>query len=125
MFGPPGHLYVYFTYGMHYCANVVTAPDGGAGAVLLRGALPLAGEAVMRERRGGKRDLCGGPAKLCQSFGLGRSHNGIDLCSRTSPVRIVDDGLEPLAYDTTRRVGLVEGRGDDFPWRFVAAPPTG
>jgi DNA-3-methyladenine glycosylase len=119
MFGPPGHLYVYFTYGMHFCANIVTAPAAGAGAVLLRGAVPVWGREAMRARRSGREDLCDGPAKLSQAFGLARAHNGLDLCVPGSSYFVADDASPPMPFSTTRRIGLRPGRGDDFPWRFV------
>ena len=95
MFGPPGHLYVYFTYGMHHCCNVVCRPLAVAGAVLLRALAPLGGRAEMRSRRPrahADRDLCSGPGKLCQALGLSRAHDGVDLLSPGSPVRLYDDG---------------------------------
>ena len=120
MFGPPGHLYVYFTYGMHWCANVVTAPAAGAGAILLRAAVPVRGEEIMRQRRGGRAGLADGPAKLCQAFGLDGAHNGADLCASGSPVYVADDGTPPLPHVVGPRIGLAAGRGDDLPWRFIA-----
>jgi len=120
MFGRPGHLYVYFTYGMHWCANVVATKDGDAAAVLLRAAAPVDGIDVMRERRvkaRRDRDLLAGPARLCQAFGLTGEHNGADLVRGT--VRIVDDGVAPpSAPGVSTRIGLTPGRGDDHPWRF-------
>jgi DNA-3-methyladenine glycosylase len=99
MFGPPGHLYVYFTYGMHFCANVVCGPDGEASAVLLRGLTPVGGVDEMRVARGGRprpdRDLCSGPAKLCQAFGLDRSFDGADLVTGDREVTVADDGTPP------------------------------
>src|SRR5687767_6932663 len=119
MFGPPGHLYVYFTYGMHWCANAVCRADGEAAAVLLRALAPIDGLEVMRSARLGARrdrDLCSGPAKLCQALGIGPVHNGADLTRRASPVRIVDDSIAPpLAPVVTTRVGLTVGV--DQPWR--------
>ena len=120
MFGPPGHLYVYFTYGMHWCANAVCREDGEAAAVLLRALAPIDGLEVMRSARlraRRDRDLCSGPAKLCQALGIGPAHNGVDLTRRASPVRIVDDGIAPpLAPVVTTRVGLTVGV--DQPWRW-------
>jgi DNA-3-methyladenine glycosylase len=122
MFGPPGHLYVYFTYGMHWCANVVGrhTTRGDAAAVLLRAAAPVDGVAVMRERRvkaRRERDLLAGPARLCQAFRITGADNGTDLVR--GPIRIVDDGLAPpVAPGVSTRIGLAPGRGDDQPWRF-------
>ncbi len=96
MFGPAGHLYVYFTYGMHWCANVVAGEPGVAAAVLLRAAAPLEGLETMRERRPAARrdrDLCSGPAKLCQAFGITGAHDGVDLLH--GEVLLLDDGTPP------------------------------
>ena len=93
MFGPPGHLYVYFTYGMHHCANVVCGAEGDAHAVLIRALEPLTGLEAMRSRRPAVRrdlDLTNGPGKLCQAFALDRAHDGTDLVS--GDVWIGDDG---------------------------------
>jgi DNA-3-methyladenine glycosylase len=97
MFGPPGFLYVYFTYGMHWCANVVCGPDGEAGAVLIRALAPLEGIEEMRRARPAARvdrDLTSGPAKLCQALGITGEDNGTDLLG-VGPVRLVDDGTPP------------------------------
>lgn len=117
MFGPPGHLYVYFTYGMHYCCNVVTGPAGHGSAVLIRALEPLAGEAVMSANRGGqaRHNATNGPAKLCQALRIDKSWNGHDL-SR-SPLQLVIQ--PPLTSDQiiqTTRVGI--SRGQDAPLRF-------
>ncbi len=121
MFGPPGVLYVYFSYGMHWCANVVVESDGVAGAVLLRAVTPLRGHDKMRQARGAAarrpRDLCSGPAKLCQAFGLDGAHDGADLVSADRRVSIRDDET-PIPVDPvqTTRVGLSRGR--ELPWRW-------
>jgi DNA-3-methyladenine glycosylase len=120
MFGPPGHLYVYFTYGMHWCANVVATKNGDAAAVLLRAAAPVEGIDVMRERRvkaRRDRELLAGPARLCQAFAITGADNGNDLVR--GPIRILDDGVAPpAAPGVSVRVGLSVGRGDEHPWRF-------
>lgn len=125
MFGPPGHLYVYFTYGMHYCCNVVCQPAGVAGAVLIRALAPLTGLDAMRRRRPPahrEQDLCSGPGKLCQAMGLDRTADGVDLLSRSSPVRLLHDGTaEPEADELGRgpRVGLNDRLSTAAaPWRF-------
>jgi DNA-3-methyladenine glycosylase len=118
MFGPAGHLYVYFTYGMHFCANIVTDEDGVAGAVLLRAVEPLEGLDLMAARRGVSepRLLARGPARLCQAFGLTRAHNGLDLCS--SGELWVSDEEPRLAgpVRTSARIGIKPEH--DQPWRF-------
>lgn len=123
MFGPPGHLYVYFTYGMHYCANVVTGADGDGSAVLLRALQPIAGIELMRQRRQGRADLTGGPAKLCQAMAIGPEHNGVDLCGGADP-SLWDDGTPPPARPQVGpRVGIT--RAVDVPWRWRTSPSTG
>jgi DNA-3-methyladenine glycosylase len=115
MFGRPGHLYLYFVYGMLWCANVVAAaPPDDAGAVLLRAATPLDGLDLMRARRPAARrdrELCAGPARLADAFGLDRAHDGVDLVR--GPFAVHDDGTPPPARPVrTTRVGLRAGRGD-------------
>jgi DNA-3-methyladenine glycosylase len=120
MFGRPGSLYVYLSYGMHWCANAVCGPGSAPHAVLLRAAAPLAGIEVMRERRVKARrdvDLARGPGSLGQAFGFDRSYDGVDLTR--GPVRIVDDGTPPPdAPGVSVRVGLGAGKGDELPYRF-------
>jgi DNA-3-methyladenine glycosylase len=97
MFGPPGLLYVYFSYGMHWCANAVCEPEGRGAAVLIRALEPIAGIDAMRARRTRARrdrDLCSGPAKLTAALGIGSDHYGLDLVDGPGP-RIVDDGTPP------------------------------
>ena len=119
MFGEVGVLYVYFTYGMHHCANVVTGSVGDGQAVLLRALAPVAGIDEMRARRPGRADrsLTDGPGKLCQALGLDLRHDGLDLCAPASPVWIGDDGLAPPgAPRIGPRVGI--SVGVELPWRW-------
>ena len=120
MFGPPGHLYVYFSYGMHWCANVVVAPNGTAGAVLLRAAAPLRGIAEMEAARPAARrreDLANGPAKLTSALGIDGAFGGIDLCAPGSPVTVRDDGTPPPTTPiASPRIGI--SVATDRPWRF-------
>ena len=119
MFGPPGHLYVYRSYGIHWCANVVCERDGVAGAVLLRAGAPLRGIDAMRAARGDvrDRDLCNGPGKLCQALGLDGSFDGADVTGADPRIRLLDDGTSPNDDPVvSTRVGL--SRGVDLPWRF-------
>jgi len=124
MFGPPGHLYAYFSYGMHVCANVVTGREGTASAVLLRAGEVVDGVDLARERRATtrERDLARGPANLCRALGMGLDLDGTDL-SR-GPVRLVLAAApDPGRVSTGPRVGL---RGaPDRPWRFwLTGEPT-
>ena len=118
MFGPPGHLYVYFTYGMHFCANVVTGDEGDGQAVLIRALAPLKGLSEMRVRRPNvvrDIDLTNGPGKLTRAMAIGRDNNGQDL-TRTR-IRLVDDGVAPpLRPGVSTRIGISEGV--QSPWRW-------
>ncbi|HWH33137.1 MAG TPA: DNA-3-methyladenine glycosylase [Egibacteraceae bacterium] len=117
LFGPPGHAYVYFTYGMHWCLNTVTGTPGHGQGVLLRAAEPLENTELMRARRGGARDrdLLRGPARLAQAYGLDGSWSGADLCSG-GVLYLADDGARPQVA-ATPRTGVAAGF--DTPWRFV------
>jgi DNA-3-methyladenine glycosylase len=121
MFGPPGHLYVYFTYGMHHCMNVVTGVEGEGSAVLLRAAEPLGGLDAMARRRGTDRALalCSGPAKLAEALGVDRSFDGVDVVE--SDLIWLEPGA-PIAPDRLRvgpRIGIRHGVAE--PWRFTEA----
>ena len=124
MFGSAGHAYVYFTYGMHFCVNVVCMPPGTASAVLLRAGQVIAGEELARARRGPAstpRDLARGPARLCQALGIDRRLDGADLSDEASPLRLrkavaTVRSEEKTAIHTGPRVGVREGA--DVPWRF-------
>jgi len=133
MFGPPGHVYVYFTYGMHFCVNLVCSPEGIPTAVLLRAGAIVSGVELARARRSAPaqrpawarladRDLARGPARLCQALGIDLAHNGLDACDPASPVRILA-GPGPAggagAAGTVcsgPRVGV--SRAAEVPWRF-------
>jgi DNA-3-methyladenine glycosylase len=118
MFGPPGHLYVYFTYGMHYCCNIVTGPTGEGAAVLVRAVEPLEGEKRMRINRHGRSGLLltNGPAKLCQAFEINASFNGHDL--QKSPLQLI---MQPALASTEITITTLIGisRSVDRLWRFV------
>lgn len=118
MFGPAGHLYVYFSYGMHWCANVVCGTEGAASAVLMRAGEVVAGEDLARERRGSRvpfRDLARGPARLCRALAVDKELNGADVLSADGPV-LLHTGFAGHSISQGPRVGL---RGaPDHPWRF-------
>jgi DNA-3-methyladenine glycosylase len=128
MWGPAGHLYVYFVYGMHFCANVVALHDGVAGAVLLRAGELLSdpGPAHVRRptARGRDAELARGPARLCTLLGIDRSCNGVDVLSPSSPVRLeVGEAVDDGAVRTGPRVGVAAGQ--ERPWRlWVAGSPA-
>ena len=120
MFGPAGHLYVYFVYGMHFCANISCLDQGEAGAVLLRAGEVVSDLDVARRRRPTSRrdhELARGPARLASLLGLDRSRNGVDVTDRTSPVRVLAQPPVPAALVRTGpRVGVAAAH--DLPWRF-------
>jgi DNA-3-methyladenine glycosylase len=142
MFGPPGHAYVYFTYGMHFCVNLVCQPEGRAEAVLLRaGEITHGAELAATRRRGrtadlasdlamsgvdGSRkirpvDLARGPGRLCQALGIGKSLDGADVCGPDSPLGI-GPAAPPISADQVRtgpRVGI--STAIDRPWRYWLA----
>jgi DNA-3-methyladenine glycosylase len=143
MYGPPGYAYVYFTYGMHFCVNVVCLPAGTANAVLLRAGRVIAGEELARRRRTARRlapqdpaplrvlparELARGPARLCQALAIDRTQNGLDFCDPASPLRL--SGPASVAgtgaartISAGPRVGV--SAGADTNWRFwVADEPT-
>ncbi len=120
MFGPPGHLYVYFSYGMHWCANVVAGRNGTAAAVLIRAVHPLTDIEGMRASRPAARrdvDLTNGPAKVCQALGIDGTFDGLDIAVKGAAVALFDDGVPPPPTPTMGpRVGI--SRAVDHPWRF-------
>ena len=127
MFGPPGHLYVYFTYGMHWCANVVCGESGRASAVLLRAGVVIAGSELAQARRPSAHrsdDLARGPARLTTALGIRGAQNGADGCDPDSPLRLFTGTPIPRSKVSTGPRTGVSG-GADFPWRFwVADDPS-
>ncbi|MBR2667441.1 MAG: DNA-3-methyladenine glycosylase [Oscillospiraceae bacterium] len=139
MFGPPGHAYIYFIYGMYYCLNIVTEPEGEPCAVLLRGAAPAGDEsALFRHRFGGsaggwtayrRKNFLNGPGKLTLAMGLTAAQNGLDLCGQT--LFLCDDPADaglpsvpqrPFHIGTGPRIGIdYAEEAVDFPWRFTLA----
>jgi DNA-3-methyladenine glycosylase len=126
MFGPPGHAYVYFTYGMHFCVNLVClGEEGSASAVLLRAGAVIAGEDLARARRSrgaapiASRDLARGPARLCQALDIDRELDGADVCAPGSPLRVRAGAGNPARSAkilTGPRVGVSSAA--EIPWRF-------
>lgn len=123
LFGPPGHAYVYFIYGMHSCVNVSCEPEGQAGCVLIRALEPLTGLDTMARLRGlsapiKPRMLASGPGRLCQALGIARAtHNGLDLTDPHSELQIQDDNFRPETIQATPRIGI--RKAIDKPHRFV------
>jgi len=121
MFGPPGHAYVYFIYGMHHCVNAVTEPEGAAAAVLIRALEPLEGLEVMRRHRKGRQgvELTNGPAKLCYALAIDRGLNGTDLVSGQALWIERDRAVADARVASGPRIGV---RGDEralaVPWRL-------
>ena len=131
MFGHPGGLYVYFTYGMHWCANLVCGPEGHASAVLLRAGEVVSGREVAGERRRGiaERDWARGPARLAMTLALDKGQDGLDVCAPDSPVVVGPrvGTVEVHQVLTGPRVGVSGAGGDGtaYPWRFwVEGEPT-
>ena len=150
MFGPPGHAYVYFTYGMHFCVNVVCSGAGSVSAVLLRAGAVIEGENLARARRSSRRpgralnqetspqapprqaplawrDLARGPARLCQALDIDRSLDGADVCVASSPLRLRPGSADPAGNARKivagPRVGVALAA--EVPWRFwFAGDPT-
>lgn len=130
LFGPPGHAYVYFIYGVHYCLNISCQPDGEAGCVLIRALEPITGLREMARARGmtdldfdsvrDLRKLASGPGKLTAALGITRVRdNGKDMVSSKSNLRVVDDGFSVGKIATTRRIGI--SKSAEKPLRYVIA----
>lgn len=122
MFGPPGHAYVYRSYGVHWCMNVVTGPPGRGQAVLIRGLEPLEGEDVMVERRGGRRPLAAGPGRLSVALGVTDALYGHDL--RQSPLLLrVGWSVGDERIGVSSRVGVT--KASEWPYRFYVSGSVG
>jgi DNA-3-methyladenine glycosylase len=130
MFGPPGHAYIYLSYGMHFCLNAVTAPEGVGEAVLIRALEPLEGVDGMLRRRGvtapseaaperQRRRVASGPGNLTRALGLTRAQNGLDLTRGPLTIRPRPPEASAPAIVTTTRIGLTQAA--DRPWRFLLA----
>jgi DNA-3-methyladenine glycosylase len=121
MFGPAGHMYVYFTYGMHWCMNIVAGPEGRGEAVLIRALEIDEGLEIIRKRRKNKPDheLTNGPAKVCQALAVKGADNGVKI---NNGKFLLESSLEPLAYEATERVGIT--KDTHRLWRFVAKDST-
>lgn len=119
MFGPPGTLYVYRSYGVHWCANIVCGDEETGAAVLVRSGVPITGIEHMVDRRGRESDLLNGPGKLTQALGIDISHNGIDLFEKDSPIQLTR-GQPPDSIAATPRIGI--SKAVERPWRFVSVP---
>ena len=122
MFERPGTLYVYRSYGIHWCANVAAGPEGVGWGILFRGAEIVDGIGIARLRRSRENDLANGPGKLTQALGVDHSHDGTYLFESSSQVRL-EHGPSPALVMATPRVGISQAM--DRPWRFVAVAPTG
>ena len=118
MFGPPGHAYVYRSYGIHWCLNLVCEDEGSPAAVLLRALRPEYGLELMRERRGleEERLLCAGPGRLCQALGVTGEHDGLRLDAPPFELRPPPEPVEVVAGP---RIGI--SRAAELPWRYAVA----
>ena len=130
LFGPPGHAYVYFIYGVHYCLNISCMPEGEAGCVLIRALEPLTGVPEMARARDlnpldptsvrDLRKLLSGPGKLCEALGITRTRdNDKDMLSRRSDLQVHDDGFHPVEILATQRIGITKSAG--MPLRYLLA----
>lgn len=118
MFGPPGTLYAYRSYGIHTCANAAAGPEGVGWGILIRGGEIVDGDWVARRRRGRADSLTNGPGKVAQALGITLDHDGHDLLSGEPPIWL-EPGPPPPVVVSTPRVGI--SKAADRPWRFVAA----
>jgi len=118
MFGPPGHAYVYFIYGVHHCFNVVTGTRRVGEAVLVRALTPIEGVELMHRRRNGAHDLCGGPGKLTVALGIDRAHDGVDLTRGSLGIWRGKTNADRTLVSVGPRIGITKAR--ELPLRFVS-----
>jgi DNA-3-methyladenine glycosylase len=121
MFRCGGHLYIYFTYGMYYCSNIITEKKGQGCAVLLRSVIPLKGIDLMMKNRKSKsketKNLVNGPAKLCMAYGFNKQYNGINTIDKDSKIYVEDLGFTPKNIQKTKRIGI--SKATQLDWRFI------
>ena len=122
MFGQPATLYVYRSYGIHWCANTAAGPVGVGWGILMRAGEVIEGESTVRKRRGRSDELVNGPGKLTQALGITGDHNGLDLLDPASVVRL-EPGESPDLIMATPRIGISKAK--DLPWRFIEAVSAG
>jgi DNA-3-methyladenine glycosylase len=128
MFGPPGHAYVYFIYGMYFCVNVTCEPEGRAGAVLIRALEPLTGRDQMAANRNlpvttSDASLTAGPGRLCQALAITRpAHNGLDFLATDSPLRLFEDNFPVTPHEVTPRIGIRHAAELPLRFSFTAHP---
>jgi DNA-3-methyladenine glycosylase len=120
IFGPPGHAYVYLSYGIHVCLNLVAEPEGTAGCVLIRALEPVTGIGEMRTRRGVREtgELANGPGKLTKALGITLAHYGVDVTR--GPILVLDDGYSGFKVGVSRRIGI--SKSQELPLRFFVKP---
>ena len=121
MFADGGNVYVYTSYGIHHCLNIVSEKSGKGSAVLIRAVLPIAGIDLMRKNRNNKEDsiLTNGPGKLCQAFNISLADNGIDMTDKKAPLYILPRQKEPTTIKATPRIGITKATTKK--WRFLLA----
>ncbi len=118
MFRKAGHLYVYFTYGMYHCCNIVTGLENKGEAVLIRSVIPIEGKEIMiGNRNGNYKNVADGPGKLCQAYEFEREYNGVDMLENNSKIYLEDLGYIPKNVEQTKRVGI--SKAQELEWRFV------